>query len=164
MLAIYHGVRRHRNWDAIGAIAELIGAGAVVLTLIYLAIQLRKNTQAVKHSTERDILEDASTWMYKLADNPELAELYRKGVRGEELSANDKLRFRMLMGALVNHWNHAYRTGAFYIVDNSNIAGVLSQPGGAAYWQTTYENKDMSYDEGFAKHMNNILQETQRDA
>jgi hypothetical protein len=38
------------NWEAIGAIAELVGAGAVVLTLIYLSIQLRQNTVQVTHS------------------------------------------------------------------------------------------------------------------
>ncbi len=36
------------NWDALGAIAELIGAVAVLLTLIYLAIQSRQNNELVK--------------------------------------------------------------------------------------------------------------------
>ena len=36
------------NWDAIGAIGETVGALAVFLTLIYLAIQIRQNTKAVK--------------------------------------------------------------------------------------------------------------------
>ncbi len=58
------------NWDAVGAIAELVGATAVVLTLVYLSIQLRQNTRAVEHATERGVWEDASTWMYKLAENP----------------------------------------------------------------------------------------------
>lgn len=31
------------NWDAIGAIAELVGALAVVLTLAYLARQISQN-------------------------------------------------------------------------------------------------------------------------
>jgi len=47
------------NWDAVGAIAELIGATAVVLTLVYLSIQLRQNTRAVEHATERGVWEDA---------------------------------------------------------------------------------------------------------
>jgi hypothetical protein len=39
------------NWDAIGAVAELIGALAVIATLAYLAIQTRQNTDAVKVQT-----------------------------------------------------------------------------------------------------------------
>jgi hypothetical protein len=35
------------NWDAIGAVAEVIGALAVLITLIYLALQIRQNTRAI---------------------------------------------------------------------------------------------------------------------
>lgn len=38
------------NWDAIGAIGEVIGALAVVLTLAYLAIQIRQNASSVRAS------------------------------------------------------------------------------------------------------------------
>ena len=38
------------NWDAIGAIGEVIGALAVFITLGYLAIQIRQNTKAVRAS------------------------------------------------------------------------------------------------------------------
>ncbi len=31
------------NWDAIGAIAEIVGATAVVVTLYYLAMQVRES-------------------------------------------------------------------------------------------------------------------------
>jgi hypothetical protein len=33
------------NWDAIGAIGEVVGAAAVVLTLFYLAVQIRQSTR-----------------------------------------------------------------------------------------------------------------------
>ena len=35
------------NWDALGAIAELLGAIAVFLTLAYLTIQVRQNSKAL---------------------------------------------------------------------------------------------------------------------
>jgi hypothetical protein len=151
------------NWDAVGALAELVGAGAVVLTLIYLSIQLRHNTQAVRNESERGVLEDANTWMYKIIENPELAELYRKGMRGEELSSNDRLRYRLLMGTLLSHWNHAFKVGAFDIVQNAEIPSVLSKIGGAEYWKQSVENGDMSYDEGFVAYMNDLLKEIERD-
>ena len=48
------------NWDALGAIAELLGAIAVLLTLVYLAIQLRQNNafaqaQAMQARTDTQI-------------------------------------------------------------------------------------------------------------
>ncbi len=33
------------NWDAVGAIAESIGALGVISSLIYLAVQVRQNTR-----------------------------------------------------------------------------------------------------------------------
>ena len=36
------------NWEAIGAIGEVVGAAAVVVTLGYLAVQIRANTAALK--------------------------------------------------------------------------------------------------------------------
>ena len=33
------------NWDALGAIAELLGASAVVATLVYLAVQIRQTKE-----------------------------------------------------------------------------------------------------------------------
>ena len=39
------------NWDAIGAIGELVGAMAVVMTLAYLAIQIKQGTRATRAQT-----------------------------------------------------------------------------------------------------------------
>jgi hypothetical protein len=36
------------NWEAIAATGELIGASAVVVSLIYLAAQIRQNTRQVR--------------------------------------------------------------------------------------------------------------------
>jgi hypothetical protein len=38
------------DWNAIGAIGEIVGATAVVVTLIFLTFQLRQNTKAVDES------------------------------------------------------------------------------------------------------------------
>lgn len=38
------------NWDAIGATGELIGAAVVLVTLVYLAQQIRQNTKALSAS------------------------------------------------------------------------------------------------------------------
>jgi hypothetical protein len=36
------------NWDAIGAVAELIGSAAVIITLLYLAIQTHSNGKVLR--------------------------------------------------------------------------------------------------------------------
>jgi len=48
MAAAVLGLRLHEeievNWEAIGSMAEILGAGAVFASLVYLAIQIRGNT------------------------------------------------------------------------------------------------------------------------
>ena len=45
-------VRRHRgvivNWDAIGAIAEILSAAGVIGSLVYLGVQIQSNTRTMK--------------------------------------------------------------------------------------------------------------------
>ena len=38
------------NWDAVGAIAELLAAIGALAALIYLALQIRHNTEALRKS------------------------------------------------------------------------------------------------------------------
>ena len=54
------------NWDAIGAVGELIGAIAVVITLVYLAIQIRQNTKTVRASTYQSVAEALADGSYKM--------------------------------------------------------------------------------------------------
>lgn len=41
------------NWDAISAVGEIVGAAAVVLTLIYLAVQIRQNNKHLAQEAQR---------------------------------------------------------------------------------------------------------------
>ena len=42
------------NWDAIGAVGEIVGAIAVVVTLAYLAIQIQQNTRMMRREAHLD--------------------------------------------------------------------------------------------------------------
>jgi hypothetical protein len=157
-------IRRHGgsiiNWEAVGAIGEVVGAIAVVITLLYFSVQLRQNTRIIEHSVHRGVYQDASDWVYKLVEDPQLAELYRAGMNGDDLSSTDRLRFSMLLGQLFGHWNHAYSIGAFHIVDNAQIPGVLARPGGAEYWKRASSGRLISLDPEFVAYVNRISANT----
>ena len=46
---------RNMDWNAIGAMGEVIGAAAVVISLIYVALQVRQNTASSKSTVETEI-------------------------------------------------------------------------------------------------------------
>lgn len=39
------------NWEAVGAFGEIIGALAVLITLIYLSVQIRESSEATRIQT-----------------------------------------------------------------------------------------------------------------
>jgi hypothetical protein len=63
------------NWDAIGAIGEIVGAAAVVASLLYLAVQTRANAKALRASAIWDSETIFGNVNYLHGANPEWAEL-----------------------------------------------------------------------------------------
>ena len=58
------------NWEALSAIGEIVGAGAVLITLIYLAVQMRQNTASVQASIRQAILQEDQALVYRMFDDP----------------------------------------------------------------------------------------------
>ena len=109
------------NWDAISAIGETIGAVAVVISLLYLAVQIRQNTNHIKSSIaatelsafERNIASGNRMREFFLL-NPEPLEIYMKGRKSyANLETNEKIKFDMIVrnvfseiqGAYIRQWS-----------------------------------------------------------
>ena len=86
------------NWEAIGAISQIVGAVLVGITLIYLAVQLRQNTSALKSSAFLAISTLMGSTMEVWATHSDLAPLLIKAQAGlDELSPDERARFGFLM-------------------------------------------------------------------
>lgn len=69
------------NWEAISAISEVVGAVAVVVSLIYLALQIRQNTKVVRGTTLDSITD---TLCHELRWSSDLAPAWKKILEGTE--------------------------------------------------------------------------------
>ena len=149
------------TFQDLGSLGELIAAVATVATLIYLALQIRQNTLALSHAANRAVVEDANTWRGNLIQNPEVAELYRKGLLDPDaLDPIEKLRFRMLLDALFSTWLFVFRTGHDWGESGERyIRGMLAQPGGARYWA----NQKSSLDALFVEYVDGLTRKDDRD-
>jgi hypothetical protein len=77
-----------------GSIGELIGAIATVATLVYLARQIRTNTNAVQSAAAQSVHENFAVWYRMLASEAELSRIITNGLRDyAALSEGDKARF-----------------------------------------------------------------------
>ena len=81
------------NWDAIGAVGEILGALGVIFTLGYLAVQIKYTRNAWNRQNERDLLDGVTTSSQLIVEYPEVAELLLNGQDNfENLSETDKVR------------------------------------------------------------------------
>ena len=91
------------NWEAIGAIGEIIGALAVVVTLVILTIQMRQSTNAMKESNrlarsaalDRHA-ESVGRWRASLVENAEVARIWHKAQNKQALDEFEILRLNNL--------------------------------------------------------------------
>ena len=130
------------NWEAIGAIGEIIGALAVFLTLGYLAVQIRQNTKAVRASALDSSVNAVNNTRMAMFENSEVAALYRKGLENpDELDQEDRIRFRLLMhNILWAIWNiysqkeYAGLSASTWSAQLPLLDRILKTPGGIWFW------------------------------
>jgi hypothetical protein len=89
------------NWDAIGAVAELVGAIGVVASLAYLATQIRQNTQhidlntkAIRTSTYQNFSDTFGHFEDLLLENGKLGEIWVRGLSADaDMAHVDRILF-----------------------------------------------------------------------
>ena len=132
------------NWEAIGAIGEILGATAVCISLVYLAIQIRRSDRVTRSSNVMSVNEGYSARSNIFyAEHPELAALFVKGCESIELLTDDeRATFHFLLHDQVAHVQNVvqlFRDGLvphdFYENWIRLLARMLKTPGGAEYWK-----------------------------
>ena len=130
------------NWEAIGTISELVGALAVVLTLFYLARQIRQSNSQGRRSEIIATFQQFSVPRMAIAQNEGLADLFVRGSNSyDDLNPIEKHRFENLMNE--RFWVfHSIWDGVqsdafesyFWDLTTGQIENLLKQPGVAAWW------------------------------
>ncbi|MFQ5471424.1 MAG: hypothetical protein ACE5FA_00885 [Dehalococcoidia bacterium] len=132
------------SWDAVGAIAEILGAAGVILSFAYLAIQVRQNTRQLSLNARSMEAASADAWMQygpafraNLIHDPGVARLFREGLAGEPpLNEDNQVRFHFLMlDAFTSFQTAVSRRGVGLMDDDTwhfqtTVLGYfLTQPG-----------------------------------
>jgi len=93
------------NWDAIGALGEILGALAVVGSLIYLAASMRQNAASVKSTAALEIQRDVRSILY---GDVETNEIIRRSISGEELAYSEQMlliqRYMVMLRTFESIW------------------------------------------------------------
>jgi hypothetical protein len=86
------------NWDALAATAELISAMLVVVTLVYLAMQLRENTKMLRTSAADRALAFVLEFTGDMARDKEVSQLLTHGIEDwDSLSESERARLAYVL-------------------------------------------------------------------
>ena len=102
------------SWEAIGAIAELVGAVAVLASLLYLANQIKQNTEVARSVARQGIAETAIAEASSVVDHPDLAELIFRDLSGGHVEDHEDFRLQLFAFRSLRLYENAhyqYRAG-----------------------------------------------------
>jgi len=86
------------NWEAISAVGEIIGAIAVIATLIYLAIQVKDSARATRSEALTDATTAMQAFYLEIGSNPQASELFLDGLTNpDSLSKHAQYQFVFLL-------------------------------------------------------------------
>ena len=107
--------------EAWAAIAEIIGAIAVVMTLAYLAVQIRQNSSAIRSSNAATIHINTQNLAQAPMMDRELGDIILRAINGEEeLSPSEKLAanawfYQFLKSAELAHHSYLGLRGSVWV-------------------------------------------------
>ena len=98
------------NWEALGAIANLLAALGVITTLIYLSIQIRQNSNQLRGAATVAVYDYQRSLTDTLTSDP---ELYKIALRGNEdlnsLNSWERQRFTIWCIQETGMWEMCHR-------------------------------------------------------
>jgi len=135
------------NWEAIGAIGEILGALAVIATLGYLGYQTQQNTRAARSDARQRILDKMSEAQVNFLGAEENREVLSRGLTDpESLTDAEYLMFLHWLQVFGNNLFNALRLReegvldeeAFQYISNAFV-GCCKTAGGAYWWRESYD-------------------------
>jgi hypothetical protein len=131
------------NWEALGAIGEVVGAVAVVVTIGYLAVQIRQNTRSLRAGAFQQYRQQSAELSRLLAE-PDMASIYRTGLYSpDRLTEEGRTRFAAMMVFAFNSEENFFLLRKLGLIDDTLWAGgrtaylrwLLRHDGAARWWE-----------------------------
>ena len=125
------------NWDALAAIAELLGAAGVIASLLYLARQVRQSTRQAQLAAQQATVHELGHALRAQAQDREWAELLSRALKGiDNLDEVERIQFLSHVGSILRLYESAFvhhQAGAldprFWRGFQRAIADVIGYPG-----------------------------------
>ena len=145
------------NWDVISAFSETIGAIAVIVTIGYLAVQIRQQNAAMRSAATQEASGQAADLYLSMAMDQRLPIIFVEFLNDPtSKNSEETARFMALMtGAFFNIQNWYFQSRDGYLDESlwnswSRVIRMMSAlPGFQLFW----EQRSSIYSSEFCKHL-----------
>src|ERR1700758_2170641 len=132
------------SFEQISYLAQIVASVGVVVSLIFVGLQIKQNTRALQRTEHNSMMEQWTVIRQAIAQNRDIAELMTAGLQGERaLDAADQLRLEQMLqenawGAF-HIWDRTQRgifpTGTFEATGGALLCSLLKTASGATWWR-----------------------------
>ena len=148
------------NWDALAAIAEVLGAAGVLASLIYLAVQIRQNTVWLRQQAFQLSTNEVRQWASQFSGSHGNSELFLKGQHDfGSLDPTERFRFTMMIFEICTVWATYQEHGGEDLLglrdSANNTIGVWIDQGWFRGW---WEINDSMFSPGFKTFVQELLE------
>ena len=91
-----------------GALGDLVASFGVIVTLIYLALEMRRNTRVLRLNSAQDLSKELQGMFSLLASNEGLSAVFLKAATQPELEGLTRLRYYTFCGNVMRIFDNAY--------------------------------------------------------
>ena len=148
------------NWEAIGAIGEIIGAAAVVGSLVYLAVQIQSQNRESRISWAHDFSVGYRDSLAMMAER-DTADLYAKAYDDyESLTRPETIRLIAGSSRLFRIWEEAYLLYQAGYLEKRTWETMLRQFHGYLSTRPFYEIwaiRKQYFDDEFQEFVNSLV-------
>ena len=146
------------DWSKWSAIAEILSALAIVITILYLAIETNQNTQAIRAASAQAALESETRVVEAWYEFPEL--LLFASCEGRAMDDEDVVRFHTYFSLWVRAHENLWRQYRLGVLDQESLRAyqfpiirflALERP--RAWW----DSMNAAYQSGFVQQINSQL-------
>jgi hypothetical protein len=144
--------------EDLGNIGEFVAAVAVVVSLVYLAWQIRQNTEWTRRSTYGSMKQDIQNFRAMVVQDSDVARLHRDGLKDlHSLDEYERWRFGALMQHLFSHLEDLFRFrgDATFDYRDEEIRWMAGQPGAREWWKVAKR----LYHPEFQSYIDTLLEE-----
>jgi hypothetical protein len=129
----------------LGNYGEFVGAIAVVITLGYLAVQIKQSTATAQAVSRQTLIDGWAVTQGQLQHNPDLLRIYARGItQWPTMSNTEKTQFDVGMAGFLGNIQNGIHLQESGMLDQETLDTIASFmltcircEGGAQWWQET---------------------------